>query len=100
MYQLHYGGGTELLSLEKMLRISQDYAYQIPPHWYPIAWTDHIIGSICVDSEKARNGETPYLFFLDAMNSVDEAVPIEGTFSEWFETLVRNNGLEYWIRQV
>lgn len=92
------GGGTELLSLERMERISHDHAYQIPPHWCPIAWTDVVIGSICIDSEKARRGEQPYLFFLDAMNSVEEAVPIDGTFSDWLERLARNDGREYWLK--
>lgn len=92
------GGGTELLSLERMERISHDHAYQIPPHWCPIAWTDVVIGSICIDSEKARRGEQPYLFFLDAMNSVEEAVPIDGTFSDWLERLAQNDGREYWLK--
>ncbi|SDS71820.1 SMI1-KNR4 cell-wall [Paenibacillaceae bacterium GAS479] len=91
----YYGGGTELLSIEKMQIISQTYE-NIPPHCFPFAWTDHRIGAVCMDSIRCREGEKPYLFFLDAMDFMEEAIPIPLTFTEWFERLITCQGQEYW----
>ncbi|MFC3747113.1 SMI1/KNR4 family protein [Paenibacillus sp. GCM10012306] len=91
----YYGGGTELLSLEQILLISKTYE-QIPSICYPIAWTDHRIGAICIDSVKCQQGETPYLFFLDAMDHIEDAIPIPLTFTEWLDRLIICQGQEYW----
>ncbi|PYE49298.1 SMI1/KNR4 family protein [Paenibacillus barcinonensis] len=91
----HYGGGTELLSLEKINIISGEYD-NIPKHCYPIAWTDHIIGAICIDSVKLKNGEDSYLFFLDAMENMENAVWIPLDFTEWLHRLVLCQGQEFW----
>lgn len=57
------GGGVDLLDLQRMVNIHNEIE-QIPPHWYPIAWTDYVAGAICIDSEQCKNNRFPHIFFL------------------------------------
>lgn len=91
-----YAGGTEILSVEKVFKI-QSECDNIPETWYPIAWTDHTIGSICIDSDRCKNNEFPYIFFLDAINHPEEAIPIQGDFLTWLSRLIICQGVEYWL---
>ncbi|WP_051236929.1 SMI1/KNR4 family protein [Paenibacillus pinihumi] len=93
--QPYYGGGTELLSLDKITAIAGTLE-QLPQHCYPIAWTDHRIGAICVDSVKYQQRDQSYLFFLDAMDQMEDAIPIALTFTEWLERLTICQGQEFW----
>ncbi|MBO2942455.1 SMI1/KNR4 family protein [Paenibacillus sp. F411] len=92
----HYGGGIDLLNLQRIINI-HDEMEQIPSHWYPIAWTDYIAGAICIDSERCRNNIFPYIFFLDAMKEISEAIPIHCDFKTWFERLILCQGSEFWL---
>ncbi|MFD0591033.1 SMI1/KNR4 family protein [Paenibacillus sp. GCM10027627] len=94
--QPKFGGGTELLSLEKIKAISKTYCEQIPSHCFPIAWTDHRIGAILIDSNKIRSNEAPYLYFLDAMDHIEDAIPIPLTFTEFIERIIICQGAEFW----
>lgn len=90
------GGGTELLSLEKIEILHSELA-ALPKNWYPIAWTDKVIGSICIDSDKCKHNQYPYLYFLDAMDTPDEAIPIHTDFTTWLNRLLVCQGEEYWL---
>ncbi|MBG9732985.1 SMI1/KNR4 family protein [Paenibacillus alvei] len=92
----HYGGGISILTMNAMQSIS-DENENIPKHWYPIAWTDHTIGSICIDSERCRLKQYPYIFFLDAMKCSNEAIAIHTDFSTWLTRLLVCQGEEYWM---
>ncbi|UNK18654.1 SMI1/KNR4 family protein [Paenibacillus sp. N3/727] len=91
----YYGGGTEILSLDKILKIHEEII-NIPDEWYPIAWTDVVIGSICIDSKRCEQNNYPYLFFLDAMDSPEEAISIHTDFTTWLDRLIVCQGSEYW----
>lgn len=91
-----YGGGTEILSLERVFKL-QSECDNIPETWYPITWTDHPSGSICIDSVKCKNNEFPYLFFLGAINHPEDAIPIQGDFSTWLSRLIVCQGEDFWM---
>jgi len=91
-----FGGGIELLSLAKIKIILSEYQ-QIPSHCYPIAWTSHTSGAICVDSERFKKGNLPYLFFIDAIEHFENAKYINLSITEWLEWLIECQGREYWI---
>lgn len=91
-----YGGGSEILSLEKINLIKLEVG-NLPSSWYPIIWTDHTIGSICIDSEKCKDNNYPYLYFLDAMNNSDEAIPINSDFTTLLSRLIACQGAEFWL---
>ncbi|MGE6227646.1 SMI1/KNR4 family protein [Paenibacillus chitinolyticus] len=91
----HSGGGTRVLTLDEIENIHKDYP--LPTHWYPIAWTDLIAGSICIDSERCSKGIYPYLFFLDAIEKSDHAIPLHYNFATWLTRLIVTQGAEYWL---
>ncbi|TVX93734.1 SMI1/KNR4 family protein [Paenibacillus agilis] len=92
----NYGGGTDLLSLDRILRIKHEQI-NIPDRWVPIAWTDHTIGGIYVDCDRVVENRYPYLYFLDAIAPVNEAIPIHSDFTTWLERLIICQGVEYWM---
>lgn len=91
-----YGGGIDLLDIERMTRIHEEMG-NIPDHWYPIAWTNHTSGVICIDSHRCRDNVLPYIYFLDAIEHEDAAIPIYCGFKTWFERLITCQGKEFWL---
>lgn len=90
-----YGGGTQILDLNRIARIHEEM--NLPKHWIPIAWTDGIIGSICMDSEQVRAQQHPYLYFLDAMDNPEQAIPLRYDFTTWLIRLIETQGHEFWL---
>ncbi|MCY9581890.1 SMI1/KNR4 family protein [Paenibacillus alvei] len=92
----YYGGGINIYTLEDIQGISND-SKKLPKHWYPIARADLTTGDICIDSERCRSGQYPYIFFLGSINRLDEAIPIHTDFTTWLTRLFICQGEEYWV---
>lgn len=90
-----FGGGVRLLSIEEIERIHSDYSY--PAKWCPIAWSDHIAGAICINTEAYVEKTGPYLLFIDAMSHPNDAIYLNYDFATWFTRLIVTQGSEFWL---
>ncbi|MGG4443685.1 SMI1/KNR4 family protein [Brevibacillus fortis] len=90
---IKYGGGYELLSLEKIIHNHLDY---MPKHWYPISVSNG--DYIFIDSNRVKEGKADYLVRFD---HDDDVIPENGStmkmnFETWLERLVIAQGTEFW----
>ncbi|WP_103104358.1 SMI1/KNR4 family protein [Brevibacillus reuszeri] len=89
----YYGGGIDLLSLNHIIDYWKSYSIDYP--YYPIAWSSHSLGAICINQEEIddKNGYLAWLSSMDPENPIE----IKMTFTEWLATLIEENGQEFWL---
>lgn len=69
--------------------------YSIDHPYYPIAWSSHSLGCICVDQDRLDSGNG-YLTWIESMDP-DNPIDIDLTFTEWLDKLIEHEGKEFWI---
>jgi hypothetical protein len=89
----YYGGGYEILSPQNVIEYWK--AYSIDHPYYPIAWSSHSLGCICVDQDRINSGNG-YLTWIQSMDP-ENPIDINLSFSEWLKEVIEKNGVEFWI---
>lgn len=69
--------------------------YSIDHPCYPIAWSSHSLGCMCVDQDRIHSGNG-YLTWIESMDP-DNPIDIDLTFTEWLDKLIEHEGKEFWI---
>lgn len=88
-----YGGGYDILSLSEVIDYWKGYSID-DPH-YPIIWSSHSIGALCVNQEQA-GAENGYLTWIGAMDP-ENPLDLHMSFTEWFMKLLEREGKEFWL---
>jgi len=93
----YYGGGLRVLSIQEIDTIWNG-TDKFPAHCLPIIWQDEYnAGSIFLDSQRYQENKMPYLYYLDAIEPIESAIPINTSFTVWFDRLIMCQGAEYWL---
>lgn len=90
---LRQGGGCSILSPQHVIKYWKSYSIDHP--YYPIAWSSHSTGCICVDQDRIHSGNG-YLTWVGSIIP-DDTIDIDLTFTEWLDKLIEYEGKEFWI---
>jgi hypothetical protein len=91
---IEYGSiGCTILNVHNVIEYWK--AYSIDHPYYPIAWSSHSLGCVCVDQDRLQN-DSGYLTWIPSMDP-DSPIDIHLTFTEWLNKLIENDGKEFWI---
>ncbi|NRR19430.1 SMI1/KNR4 family protein [Brevibacillus sp. MS2.2] len=90
---IEYGGGYDILSPQHVIKYWKSYSIDHP--YYPIAWSSHSTGCICVDQDRIHSGNG-YLTWVGSIIP-DDTIDIDLTFTEWLDKLIEHEGKEFWI---
>ncbi|ELK38994.1 MULTISPECIES: SMI1/KNR4 family protein [Brevibacillus] len=89
----HFGGGYDILSVEGVVDYWKSYSIDAP--YYPIIWSSHSIGSICVNQEQVGS-ENGYLTWIDSMDP-ENPIDLNLSFTDWLVKLIECDGKEFWL---
>jgi hypothetical protein len=90
-----YGGGFDVLSPERVILYWKDYSIDHP--YYPIIWSSHSVGMVCVNQERIDD-ESGYLTWISSMEP-DEPMELKLNFVNWLRMLIEYNGAEFWLNE-
>lgn len=93
--RLHNGidiiDGIEILSTNDVIKYNE--AQDLPEECILIGY--HFDGRYVIDTNRYSNG-LDYMFFLDSIDSFEEAENLGSNFEIWFDRLLSSNGVKYW----
>lgn len=86
-------GGYDVLSTKLVIEYWKGYSIDHP--YYPIVWSSHSVGCVCVDQDRLHSGRG-YLTWIQTIDP-DSSIDIDLTFTEWLDQLIEHEGKEFWI---
>jgi len=93
--RLHNGmeiiDGIEVLSTSDVIKYNE--VQDLPEECILIGY--HFDGRYVIDTKRYRNG-LDYMFYLDSIDSFEEAEDLGSNFEIWFDRLLSSNGVKYW----
>lgn len=92
----YFGGGIRLFGMEEVETFLHQVNH-IPSRYMPIGLTSFVSGYILLDTVSFQEGNNKYIYFLDAMEPIENAKPLQASFTEWLERLFLCQGNEYWL---
>ena len=92
-----YGGGIELLSLERIDELYKIYKNLLPNGWIPIALEEGD-EMLLIDTNQCVRGnkESSYLYWSSLIDVRDEAISLKANFELWLDRFYISQGNKYW----
>lgn len=89
-----YSGGMEILSLENIKTISEDYGYMFPRYCYPIAMYNSAI--VYIDSRVVESNSN-CLYWQSCLDKNEKAMNLNMDFATFLDLFIVAQGSEFWL---
>jgi hypothetical protein len=84
----------DLLSIEEIPNVINEYGYMFPEHCYPIGYFNSAV--IFIDSNMVGK-ESDYLYWQSCIDAFDERISLRINFETWLDLFIVSQGSEFWF---